>query len=678
MTWMGLNLTPGCNAELTQTGVQAGYVSTTLGRFKSGLFQKIGGWQKFSSLAMSGMPKDMHTWQDIAGSKYLSVGTTQALQAFTGGSLQTLTPQTFTSDTTPNFSTTAGSPIVTVVDSNISTMTPYCSVYFNTPVSVDGIILSGLYGITQTISPTSYTITAATNGLAGVSSAGAVPAFTTTSGSSNIQVTLANHGLSANDDIVFPIATTIGGITIQGRYIVVSVTDANNFTIAVATAASSSAGPTSINSGNVELVYYIATGPTQPPGAYGSGYYGAGVYGIGQAVIGQTGTPITATNWTLANWGEDLIACPENGGIYNWGPSSGFLTAELIPTAPTFNAGAFVSTSQQMIIAYGSSIDATIGDYQDKMTVRWCDIGDFTTWTAAINNQAGEFRIPTGSAIISGAATPYANLLWTDVDLWVMNYIGYPLVFSFVKAGSNCGIITKHAWTQLAGNVYWLGNNNFFVLQGGSVSPLPCPVWDVLFQDLDTANSSTCWVGSNTLHSEVLFGYPSLQDGLGYPTRYVKYKIDENVWDFGQLQRNCWVDQSTFGPPLACTQGGLIYQHETGNDADLSPMTSGFETGYFFIDEGREFVFIDKIIPDFKYGMYGQSQSATVQITVNAINEINDTPITYGPFTVTAASPSIDCRIRARQVSLTFQSSDSGSFWRLGHIRFRYSPDGRR
>ena len=674
---MGIDLKPGLNAELTQLGLHAGYASTWLGRFKDGLFQKLGGWLKFINLAVTGNPRAAHTWQSLAGTKLLAVGTTQQLGVFSGSTLANLTPQTFMSDVSPNFSTSAGSNVVTIIDSNINTVTTYDSVYFNTPISIDGIILSGLYAITATLSSTKYTITAASNGLAGVLNAGAVPAFTTVSGSQNVTVTLAKHGLVAGNDIVFPISTTIGGLTISGRCIVVSVTDANNFVITASNTASSSAGPTSMNSGNAELLYYIAIGPAQLGGVYGSGNYSAGTFGFGVALTGQTGTAITATDWTLGNWGEDLIACPQGGGIYYWGPSSGRMNASLVPNGPVANVGAFVSTSQQMIIAYGSSVLATIGTYQDPLLLKWCDVQDFTDWTPTITNQAGSFRLSSGSQIVAGAATPYCNLIWTDLDVWSMNYIGSTLVFGFVKSGSNCGLIARHAFTQIAGNVYWFGRNNFFVMSGGNVSILPCSVWDIVFQDLDMANASKCFVGSNTLHSEVLFFYPSISGGLGVCDKYVKFKIDEGVWDAGPMQRNTWVDQTAFGPPMACSDNGIVYQHETGFDADTGPMTSGFTTGYFRIGEGEDFVFIDRIIPDFKWGTWAGAQTATLQVTVNAINEMGDTPVTYGPFTVTAGTPFIPCRIRARQISMTIQSADSGSFWRLGHIRIKFQPDGR-
>jgi hypothetical protein len=678
MPWSAIKLTPGLNAELTPTALQADYAQTMLGRFKAGLFQKIGGWAKLVNFAVGGYPRAMHAWQAISGAKLLCIGTTQELGIITGGSHQVITPQTLKSDIAPNFTTTAGSNIVTVTDTNINTITNYDSVFFNTPISVDGIILSGLYAVTANVSATKFAITVAKNGLAGVAAGGAVPSFTTVSGSSNVTVTFANHGLVVGNDIVFAIAMTIGGITLLGRYIVASVTDANNFVIAVSAAAAASAGPTAMNSGNAELLYYLAIGPSAPGGAYGSGNYGAGAYGLGMLLTGQTGTAIAPADWALGNYGEDLVACPQGGGLYYWGPQSGFLTAQFMPNAPVFNNGVFVSMAQQMVIAYGSTVPASIGVYQDPMLVKWCDVSDFTNWTPTVTNQAGSFRLSSGSVIVGGAATPTCDLIWTDIDVWTMNYVGSTFVFGFVKTGANCGLIAKHGFTQLAGNVYWFARNNFFAMAGGSISPMPCSVWDVVFQDLDTANTWKCFAGSNTLHSEVLFAYPSLSGGLGICDKYAKFNISENAWDAGDLQRNCWIDQSTFGSPLACVNNGIVYQHETGFDADTSPIVSGFTTGYFFIDEGREFVFIDRIDPDFKWGNWAGAQTAILQVWVNAIDNMGDAPRIYGPFTVTAATDFISTRIRARQISVTIQSSDSGSFWRLGYLRFRYRSDGRR
>jgi hypothetical protein len=273
MAWASIKLTPGLNTELTPTLNTAGYTSTNLGRFKSGLFQKLGGWAKYYPNLLSGTPKATHAWQDLSNNKRLAIGTTSALYDLTNGNITNITPQSITTNPAVSLTTAAGSQVVSVTDASISNITSYDSVFFNTPISIDGIILSGIYAVTAYLSTHSYSITAASNALAGVTGGGAVPTFTTASGSANVTVTLADHGLSAGDDIVFPISTTVGGVAISGRYVVQSVTSSSAFVITVSSSASGPAGPTGMNAGAAQYVYSIATGPQTFGGGYGVGDY---------------------------------------------------------------------------------------------------------------------------------------------------------------------------------------------------------------------------------------------------------------------------------------------------------------------------------------------------------------------------------------------------------------------
>jgi hypothetical protein len=678
MPWANITLTPGINVETTDTLNQSGYTDSQLIRFKSGLAQKLGGWEKYYPHNVGGSPRAVHAWQDLLGDKQLAIGTTSALINIIADEYLDISPQLLVSDTATNFATTLGSPIVTIVDTNISTMTTYNAVFFNTPISVGGIILSGVYQITQYISATSYKITAETNATSTEAAlSGHAPTFTTTIGEASVSVGFVAHGLLKGDDIVFPMSTTVGGVAIGGRYVVREVSSADAFIITSTNAATATAGPTSMNGGNARLTYYISLGPQATKGLYGVGVYGVGVYGNGSAIVEDSGTPTGASDWTLDNWGELLLSCPENGGIYYWGPSSGFLNCSLIVDAPFYNTGMFVSIAQQMIIAYGSTVKAGIGVYQDPMFVKWCDPEDFTTWTATDTNQAGSYRIPTGSKIVGGAATSHQNLIWTDLDLWSMTYIGAELVFAFNKIGANCGLIARHAKAQSSDAVYWMGINNFFSLSGAGVAPMACPVWDAVFQDLDLANADQCHAGSNSLFNEIWFFYPSLSGGLGICDKYVKFNSVEGTWDLGTLQRNTWLDNSVLGSPVATTDSGAVYAHELGLNADAAPISYFYETGWFYIDGGRTISFVDRIIPDFKWGEFGGSQNASVKISISTVNYPGDTPVTYGPYTVSQATNFISKRFRARQIKFRFEGDDMESFSRLGMVRIRFTPDGR-
>lgn len=515
-----------------------------------------------------------------------------------------------------------------------------------------------------------------------------VPQFTTTSGSAIISVTFPGHGLLAGvgNTMNFPISTTVGGVTILGTYAVLSVSNVNVFTIS-ATASASSSAVASMNSGNVEIAYSIAIGPPGASTGYGIGTYSSGGYGTGSATSAQTGSPITATDWTLDNWGRILLSCPDGGGIYQWEPNSGIQNAQLLTSAPAINTGMFISMQTQMLITYGAAAQQTIGIAQDPLLVAWSAQGDYTNFTPSVTSLAGSRRLSTGSRIVGGLSVPQQELLWTDIDLWSMQFLGTLAqgVWGFIKIGSSCGLIAKHAAARLGANVYWMSTSNFFLLGGGAPQPIPCSVWDVCFQDLNNAinpdtnlpYSATSWAWANTPFNEVFFYFPRASTGATTPDYYVKYNTLENLWDHGPLDRTCGIDQSILGMPISCTAPGIIYQHETSPNADGQPLTASFLTGLFKLADGDRMQFVDWFQPDFKWGTYGGSQTASIQITLYSYRYLSDTPRTYGPYTVTKNTPYFNPRVRGRWVQMLVQSSDLDSFWRLGGSLARIAPDGR-
>ncbi len=597
----------------------------------------------------------------------------------TNGNAQDLTPLTLLSNFAPNFTTVMNSTTVNVTDPNIADVTINDSVLLNTPISVGGIILSGIYPIDEITGSTSYNITAATAATAGASNTGAVPEFTTTSGSATVVVTFDNHNLSVGATFVFPIPTTGNGVTITGNYKVTAVDDANNFEIAVATQATGN-GSFFMNGGNAQVVYYIAIGPPTAGTGFGLGGFGSGGFGTGSATGQQTGTEITATDWTSDNWGEILLACPAGGGVYQFDPTSGFLNAQLIASAPPFNGGIFVSTSQQILVCWASTVAEDVGIEQDPLFVKWSTVGDFTQFQVLATNQAGGFRISNGSKIMGGLSTPNQNLIGTDEDTWAMNYLGPPFVFGFNKIGADAGWISSHAAMQLRGNVYWMGPSNFYSATSNGVAVMPCSVWDFVFQNLNVNFQQNVRAAPNTPFNEAGWFFPSNASTSGECDSYVKFNLTEpgEPWDYGSLPRSAWIDQTVLGNPIGAIPAGTIYQHEMTNDAAGQPLLSSFTTGYFFIAEGEDFCVVDQILPDFKWGFYGAPQTANVQLTFNVVNFPGDTPVQYGPFTVTVQTEILSVRFRGRQMSITVSSADIGSFWRLGRVRYRYAPSGRR
>lgn len=760
MAFAALKLVPGFDVEKTPTLNQAGISEGNLVRWREGLVEKIGGWDRFYQFSIGSIPRDLHAWQDINSVDHLAIGATASLQVLTDGVLQDITPQTTTTNTAPALSMTSGSAVVTIVDSNITSPTTNNSVFFGTPVWLCGVVLQGLYRIAANLSTTSYQILAGsvatfstttsvvtmtnanpgvvswgTHGLTAgtpvyftttgalptnvtpgktyfvlaaglaagtfrfsdtpagtaidttagtqsgvqtaVANGGCVPIFTSTSSSATITVREDAHGLSIGETTDFLVSTTVGGTTVYGSFIVQSVVDVDNFTISVTPSASSSA-TVLMNSGDVQYIYYIAIGPQSQALPYGAGPYGANAYGIGAAAPVGPGTPITAIDWTTGNWGEILVACPQGGGIYQWAPDSGFQTGQLIPNAPISNLGMFVAMPYQIIVAYGSSFTGV----PKPLEINWCTVGDFTDWSPSSADQAGGYVIPTGSTIVGAIQAPQQGLVWTDIDLYTMQYVGPPNVFGFTKIMSGCGLIGSHACGQLGSSIYWMSQQQFFSMaSGGAPRAMPCSVWDYIFQNLDTDNAYKVRCKPNSNFGTIGWEFPSLSGGTGENDSYVEYNAIEGEWTTGaypQTGRSAWIDQSLLGPPIAGTPTGLIYQHEVGYNGDGAALTPYFLTGDFVIGEGEDFYFVDQFIPDFKYGLASGSQTAQLLVTLFIRDYPGGTQTQKGPYTVSAAQTYITTRLRGRQLSFKVQSADLDSFWRIGLSRYRYGSAGRR
>jgi len=678
MPFGSVRLVPGINAERTPTLLETGYSQSQFIRFKDGLAQKYGGWEKFYQFAVQGVPRDLHAWQDLNETKRLLVGSTTQLGIIADDSFTDITPQQLVSNATVSFIATTNSTTITIVDANIENITTFDSINLMTPVAVGGLVLSGLFPIVSVVGTSAFTINAAASASL-TTTGGAVPLFETSSGSPTVGVTLATNALSPMDRVVFEVPTTIASTTVDGHYTVLTVPSPNAFTI-ITNAQANASATAYMNSGFARIVYNITLGPPAPGAGYGTGGYGEGGYGTGVVGDAQTGTAIVSTDWTSDNWGEIILACPFEGGVYQYNPSDGFQNAALVETAPIYNGGIFVSTTLQMLFCWGASINRSFGTERDPMLISWSDVGDYTVFEPKTTNQAGSFRIPIGSEIRAGLPVANQNLFWTDLDLWAANYAGYPLVFGFNKIGAGAGAISSHAVQQLRAGIYWMNESNFYSYTGAGIQVIPCPVWDIVFQNLNLDFKRNVRAMPNTAFNEVGWLYPSTASASGECDSYVKFNITEEgqPWDYGPIPRSAWIDQSILGPPIGATPTGVIYSQETTPDADGQPLTASFVTGYFYIAEGEEYAFVDQIIPDMKFGTYGGSPNAQVYITVNAINYPGDTPTSYGPYLMTSTTEYISVRIRARQMSFTVQSSDTGSFWRLGRIRYRWAPAGRR
>ena len=690
MPHSAFKILPGVDQTKTPALNEAAISESQLIRFVpdrtlGGLVQKLGGWTKFYANTIGSIIRCLWAWEDTNGNSYLGVGAEGvpaggggALEAIVSGGAVDITPQKTTVNVALKAETISGSNEVTITDTGRSA-NAYTVVDIQTQISVGGLILFGQYQCYNSGGSANTYKIFATNVLGQPDYAtstttttpyGLVPQFATTNLSSSVTVTLANHDYFPGATFPVLVATTVGGITFYGNYTVLSVTT-NTFVITAQNKASSTTTGY-MNSGNAHYVYYIGIGPLPAGTGYGVGGYGRGGYGTGIPPIAITGTPINATDWTLDNWGQILIANPKGDPIFQWDPTSGNPTAQIIVNAPSTNQGAFVAMPQRQIVAWGS----TFTGISDPLLIRWCDVENYDQWIPALTNQAGSYRIPKGSRVIQCIQAAQQGLVWTDLGVWAMQYVGQPYIYQFNELGTGCGLIGEKSATSMGGIVYWMGQSQFYRMSGSGPEPIRCPIWDVIFQDLDTDRYDKIRIAANSRFGEISWYYPTKSNG-GEVSHYVKYNVILDQWDFGSLARTAWINESVLGPPIGADPNTYIYQHETSTDSDGTAMTSSFQTGYFVLNEADMKMFVDQVWPDMKWGYYGGTQGANVLLTFYVTDFPGQTPTQYGPYTLTDATTYITPRFRGRLVSIKIESNDIGSFWRLGCIRYRVQADGK-
>jgi len=676
-------LVPGVDQNTTPVFPDAGINDGNLIRFVPdakgrALVQPIGGWVKYFANTISSLVRALWAWADINASNYLAVGAESSLSVVASGTNTTITPRTSTTNPAVAASTTIGSGVVTILDVG-SNITGYDTVDVQTQIAVGGLVLFGSYAATA-IDADHYSIVAQDRfghtqvANANVVAGGAVPQYATVNGSSLVTVTLTAHGLLAGQSTFTAlVSTTLNTVVIYGDYLVLTTPTANTFTIQCSSAANAGSSAYE-NGGNARYLYHIGAGSLAVGSGFGVGGYGTGGYGSGTAPTTSPGTAITATDWTLDNWGKLLLACPYGGSIYVWDPNTNQPIASVIANAPTANQGILVAMPERQVIAWGSTFTGVI----DPLLIRWCDIQDFTTWVGTSTNQAGSYRISRGSRIVGGLQGPQQLIFWTDVGVWTAQYINQPYIYGFNEVGAGCGLIAPKAAGVLSGAVYWMSLTQFFTLSGDGVRPLVCPIWDAVFQNMNTEADAVAKirVAPNSQFNEISWYYCS--SGASEIDSYIKYNTVLRAWDFGTLSRTAWLDQSVLGSPIGAGSNRYLYQHETGNLADGAVIPTTFTIDYFALDEGEYMAFVDQIWPDMKWGASNEAAAAQIQITLTGIDYPGGAERTQGPYDITRSTTFVTPRMRARMVSMTIASGpNNASFWRLGYIRYRVMPDGK-
>ena len=502
--------------------------------------------------------------------------------------------------------------------------------------------------------------------------------FITATDSTTVTVNDGSHGALVGDFVTFSNANT-GNSSLNTQlnveHEIVTVPDSGTYTITLsdnAAAALSSAG-----SADAEYQINIGINTVVPGNGWGAGTWGADGWGLASSETVGGGT---LRLWSQENFGEDLIFNQRDGFVFYWDKTNGLTTRainliEKSDSAPTKARKIIVSERDRHVIAFGAN---PIGETdQDRLLIRFSTQENPFEWRPTATNTAGDLRIGSGSEIVTAVKTRREMIVLTDTSVHSMQFIGPPFTFGINQLASNITVRGFNTAVAVGDAVFWMGYDRFYVYDG-RVQVIPCSVRDHVFQNFNETQSDKVYAGVNSAFGEVFWFYPSQSSANN--DKYVVYNYDQKIWYVGNLARSSWIDRGVYQYPMA-TDSNLVYNHEKGNDNDGTAFTSFIESSPIDVQDGDQFVFLRRMIPDVSFD---NSDSDISNDNKQAVFSLKAQRSPGGGFiktstnTVSSTTELNHLRLRGRSFGLRVESTTEKVNWRLGTVRVDLRADGDR
>lgn len=707
----------GVNRENTRYTTEGGYYDGDKVRFRQGTPEKIGGWQRISQYTFLGVCRSLWNWVTLSTNDALTnalnligVGTNLKFYIEKGTVYNDITPVrywTLTNDTlTDPFDTVNESTTITVNAVGSALQTGDAVTFSGVSVDVSGIPFTEFnsYFFVTRIDDDTFTIETITpadataTGLGGGVTATYInnwlnlnAPFDTVLNSAIVTVNQTDHGVNVDDFVTFQGASTVAGLDLNTTFQVTTIVSKDAYQITANTPANATV--TGGGGANVYALYETNTGPeyVAPLNGWGAGPWGFGPWGVGSA------TNDAIRIWSQMNFGEDLVFAPRNGPIFYWDASYGvdqrgyYLQLQSgASDVPVITSFVFISDIYRFVFAFGCN-DYT-STFQNPMLIRWSDQESVVDWTPSATNQAGSLSLSHGSQIVTAVQTRQEVFVLTDSACYGLQYAGPPYVWTATLLADNISIAGPNAVTLASGVVYWMGIDKFYKYDG-RVQTLRCDLRQYIFQDINAQQYEQVYCSTNEGFNEVWWFYCSADSTV--VDKYAVYNYLEDIWYYGTMGRTAWLDSGIRDYPIAATYSHNLVNHEQGLDDNETGTTvainSYITTSEFDIDDGHNFGFIWRILPDITFrGSTADSPQATMTLypLQNSGSGYN-TPasqggLNYASITRTAVLPieqftgQVYIRVRGRQLAFKIECNQLGATWQLGSPRIDIRNDGRR
>ena len=498
MALASIQIEPGINKQLTETGANGKWVDCDNVRFRYGLPEKIGGWTQVGSDSLIGAPRAQQPFLSLASEKFDAVCTNkkQYIYQDNNTTFYDVSPQRYGA-----YGKTGAAQAVTfdLVDTE-------ATVTIN--LTANGCVAGDFVTFAGTVSP--------------------------------------GGGYVAGD---------------FNKEFEIQTVDTNEFTIlmpsastANVTAGGSANATLQLNTGDPTSVLGFGwSAGTWSQSTWGTARPSTVAIDAANWSLDLYGEDVVATQFNGGTYIWDTSVFKTSMGTY---PFYNLIDYDLSVASPYFTRNkntatvphkslfSLISTPDRHLVVFGAS-DVDSADNQDPMLVRFSDQENITDFVPTSVNTAGSQRLSDGSEIRAAVRSSGQILIWTDTSMHSMQFIGPPFTFGFKQVGRQCGCVGQHAAVDVDGVAYWMGASGGFLKFDGSVQTIPCSVEDYVFTDIRLVPE--VYAGVNADFNEISWFYPS--SNSNEIDRVVIYNYMEKVWAVGTLSRTAWADKGVFAKP---------------------------------------------------------------------------------------------------------------------------------
>ena len=621
MTLTKIQLNPGIQKQTSSLGVSNGYIDCDNVRFRYGLPEKIGGWQKTTDNKLIGVARDAHHWVALDGTRLAALGTDKKLYIYANSILYDITPTRQTNSSVSNiFTTTNGSANVTV---NITSHganagdivtfsgttglsgTSFTAEQFDRSFEIKSITSANAFVIEQ--DATESTGTATTGTATAVFDIGIAPAFSTFG---------YGWGTSTWNTETWGTARSTSSVTLDGR-------------------------DWSLDNFGELLIATALNGST---------------FQWSPTTDGLTGKASLVTNAPTTSK-FSLVSTPDRHLIL-------FGTEKTIGTGSSQDPLLLRFSSQEDINTYQPAAENTAGSLriQDGSSIVGADKarGQILVWTDTSLHGLQFIGPPFTFGLNQlgrncGLLGQHSAVVVRDVAYWM---------------GQNAFFVFDGTVKKLPCTVDDFVFENLDLTQS-----------DQIFAGVNTEFAEIIWFYVTNPNNDpapqvnrcVIYNYLEQSWSIGTLNR--TSWVDRGVFQFPLATEYLPNTVANTTPTVVGLSNGAsnYYQQEFGTDADGEAMQSFIQTGDFTMDQNSEDPMrISRFVPDFR------DQSGNLSVTFSFKDYPYGNVVSQTALTVATTDIKKDMRGRGRQANFRIESNIAGGNFKVGTYHIDVEPDGGR